>query len=190
MITTTAHRILVTLVLAAAMALTRSHHFADLVHLPDASWAVFFLAGFYLASGRAFAALLALAVISDFAAITFGGVSDFCISPAYGFLVPAYGMLFLAGRWYGGRYRLTLATLSALLVSVFSGTLACELLSSGGFFFFSGRFADPGWSEFGHRLALYFPGALESVMLYLGMAMLVHVTLTMSAKRRRVREAA
>jgi hypothetical protein len=33
------------LLLAALMLATRSHHFASPLHLPDASWAVFFLAG-------------------------------------------------------------------------------------------------------------------------------------------------
>ncbi|MBS1214128.1 MAG: uncharacterized protein H6R26_2745, partial [Proteobacteria bacterium] len=34
------------LALFALMAATRSHHFASVTHLPDASWAVLFLAGF------------------------------------------------------------------------------------------------------------------------------------------------
>ncbi len=33
------------LLLAALMTATRSHHFASTLHLPDASWAGFFLAG-------------------------------------------------------------------------------------------------------------------------------------------------
>ncbi len=34
--------------LALLMAATRSHHFATALHLPDASWAVFFLAGDFI----------------------------------------------------------------------------------------------------------------------------------------------
>ncbi|MGH8472507.1 MAG: hypothetical protein ACREVJ_08675, partial [Gammaproteobacteria bacterium] len=49
------------LTLALLMAATRSHHFAATLHLPDASWAVFFLAGFYLRPLWVFPALLALA---------------------------------------------------------------------------------------------------------------------------------
>src|SRR5690554_3136356 len=44
--------------LAVLMAATRSHHFASVTHLPDASWAVFFLAGFYLRPLWVFPALL------------------------------------------------------------------------------------------------------------------------------------
>ena len=43
--------------LAALMAATRSHHFASVTHLPDASWAVFFLAGF-ISAALGFPALL------------------------------------------------------------------------------------------------------------------------------------
>jgi hypothetical protein len=172
--------------LAAAMAATRSHHFADLVHLPDASWAVFFLAGFTLVSGWAFAALLALAAFIDFVAITWGGVSDFCVSPAYGFLLPAYGALFMAGRWYGNRYRLGWATLTPLAASAFTGTLVCELLSSGGFYFFSGRFAATSMAEFGERFVRYLPGALESVVFYLGIAVVMHVAFALAAAHRRL----
>jgi hypothetical protein len=40
------------LLLAALIAATRSHHFASALHLPDASWAVFFLAGALLPGWR------------------------------------------------------------------------------------------------------------------------------------------
>jgi hypothetical protein len=93
--------------LAVLMAATCSHHFATALHVPDASWAVFFVAGFYLRPLWTFPALLALAGVSDYVAITSFGVSDFCMSPAYGFLLPAYGSLWFAGRWYAARHRFT-----------------------------------------------------------------------------------
>ena len=82
--------------LALLIAATRSHHFATALHLPDASWAVFFLAGFYLRPLWMFPALMALAGVSDYMAIAWFGVSDFCMSPAYGFLLLAYGALWIA----------------------------------------------------------------------------------------------
>ncbi|WP_234406193.1 hypothetical protein [Methylobacillus glycogenes] len=54
---------------------------------------MFFLAGVYLRPVWAFPALLALAGGLDLAAVTWGGVDNFCTSPAYGFLLPAYGTL-------------------------------------------------------------------------------------------------
>jgi hypothetical protein len=61
---TTRSRLTIFLVLAAVMAATRLNHFGV---VPDASWAVFFIAGFYLrGSARwAFPALMVLAVAID-----------------------------------------------------------------------------------------------------------------------------
>ncbi len=51
------------LALAALMILTRSHHFASAVHLPDASWAVFLLAGALLPGWRPLAASAGIAAV-------------------------------------------------------------------------------------------------------------------------------
>ncbi|MGH8575448.1 MAG: hypothetical protein ACREXX_23260 [Gammaproteobacteria bacterium] len=168
------------LALATLMAATRSHHFVTLHHLPDASWAVFFLAGFYLRPLWVFPALLALAGASDYVAIAWFSVSDFCISPAYGFLIPAYGALWAAGRRYAARHRFALSTLMPLAGSVLVGAVACELLSSGGFYFFSGRFAETSLVELGVRLAKYFPPSLESLAFWMGIAIVVHMVFTLA----------
>ena len=55
------------LALAVLMAATRSHHFATALHLPDASWAVFFLAGVYLWRVSMLPALMAEAALIDYA---------------------------------------------------------------------------------------------------------------------------
>ena len=72
-------------ILAIVMLATRVNHFSA---LPDASWAVFFVAGFYLrGSARwAFPLLMALAVLIDFFVITGQGIdfwSHYCVSIAY-----------------------------------------------------------------------------------------------------------
>jgi hypothetical protein len=85
------------IVLALLMAATCGYHFVTIEHLPSASWAAFFIAGMYLGSRLVFPALLAEAALLDFAAITWGGVSNFCVTPAYGFLLPAYSTLWVAG---------------------------------------------------------------------------------------------
>jgi flagellar biosynthesis protein FliQ len=180
--TTSRTSLIIGLVLATFMAATRSHHFATLTHLPDASWAVFFLAGFYLRPLWIFPALLALAGVSDYVAISQFGVSDFCVSPAYGFLVPAYGALWLAGRWYARRYRFHVATLLPLTVAVLAGAALAELLSSGGFYFFSGRFVETSFAEFGARLFQYFPQALEGLAIYAGAAAIAHALLGLASR--------
>ncbi|MGX2039366.1 hypothetical protein ACWJKU_04425 [Methylocaldum sp. MU1018] len=178
----------VALGLAALMAATRSHHFASVTHLPDASWAVFFLAGFYLRPAWMFPALLGLAGLSDYVAITWLGVSDFCVSPAYGFLLPAYGALWLAGRWYARRHHFRFSTLPSLALALLTGAAISELLSSGGFYFFSGRYVETNFAEFGARLAKYFPHALEGIALYIAAAILVHVAFGLARPGRSVED--
>jgi hypothetical protein len=168
--------VMITLMLAALMAATRSHHFATAFHLPDASWAVFFLAGIYLRPVSMLPALMAEAALIDYAAVTWGGVSSFCITPAYAFLVPAYSALWLAGRWYAGRHLLALSTLIPLAGSVLVGAAVCELFSSGGFYLFSGYFK-PTFTDFGIRLAKYFPLSLAAMMFYVMLAVIVHAVL-------------
>ena len=74
---------LVAITLIIIMALTRFGHVGSAFSLPDASLAVFFLAGFTV-SGLGFLVLLLLeAGLIDYLAITQFNVSDFCMSPAY-----------------------------------------------------------------------------------------------------------
>lgn len=166
-------------VLALLIAATHGHHFASYTHLPAATWAVFFLTGFYLRRVWVFAALLVEIVAIDYVAITFGGVNAFCVSPAYAFLLPAYGSLWLAGRWFAARYSFSWAAIAPFSGSLFAGALVSDLLSSGGFYFFSGRFVDPSLAEFGLRMVKYFPHALSSLAFWMGVAIAVHVTFSL-----------
>jgi hypothetical protein len=170
--------------LIALLVLTRGDHFPTLQQLlPSASWAVFFLAGVYLRPAWAPALLFGTAGALDYAAVTWGGTSDFCVSPAYIALLPAYGSLWLAGRWYAGRYRGAPPTLLPLAAGAFAGTLLGEVISSGGFYFYSGRFADPTFAEFTVRFEKYFPASLESTLFWVAAAALVHVVAAMSRDR-------
>ena len=176
----TRNQIVIGLALAAALTLTRGQHFATLHSLPGASWAVFFLAGVYLRPLWMLPAALGLAWFLDFAAFTWGGTSGFCLTPAYVFLLPAYTSLWLAGHWYAAHHRFAWTTLVPLAASVVAGAAVCELFSSGGFYFFSGRFAEPTLIEFGARLAKYFPSYLGSLAFYVGIAVAVHALLVLA----------
>jgi hypothetical protein len=167
-------------ILALLVAATHGHHFSSALHMPPATWAVFFLAGFYVRRAWLFALLLAEVVLLDYVALTAGGVSAFCFSPAYGFLLPAYGSLWLAGRWYAMRYRFAWNTLPALTASLLGSVALAEIFSSGGFYFLSGRFADTSLAEFGSRLLMYFPYSLQSFAFWAGIAIVVHAALTLS----------
>jgi hypothetical protein len=179
------HQLWIGLALVALLALTRGHHFASIENLPSASWAVFFLAGFYLRSAWAFALLLGEAVLLDYAAITFGGVSSFCVTPAYGFLLPAYGSLWLAGRRFAARYALAWSALLPFAAAFMMGAVASELFSSGGFYFFGGRYVDPTLAEFGSRLVQYFPRMLSSFAFWVATATVVHLAFAYTSGLRR-----
>jgi hypothetical protein len=181
------NQLLVGLLLALAMAVTRLQHACGVGHVLDASWAVFFLGGFYLRSSWAFAAFMVEAVLLDLAAVTWGGVSSSCISPAYALLLPAHGALWLAGRWYAGNYRPNWSTLPALAASVFVGTALAEFIASGGFYVFSGRFAEISLAGFAGRLVDYFPTSLDGTVLYIGLAAITHVAVLAIRERPALR---
>ncbi len=162
---------------------TRDQHFATLHSLPGASWAVFFLAGVYLRPQWILPALLVTVWMVDFtphlltgstlAEIASGGEA-YCLTPAYLFLLPAYSALWLSGRWYAGQYRFEWRTLLPLSAAVVVGAISCELFSSGGFYLFSGRIAEPTLAGFTTGVMGYFPGYLQSLVFYIGIAAVIH----------------
>lgn len=171
------------LALTLLMLLTRSHHWASIDSLPDASWAIFFLLGVYVRALWVVPALIAASVLVDYAAITWGGVSDFCVSPAYWLLVPAYLVLFAGGRFYAHGHRLSLPGLFRLVGVALAAVTVAELLTSGGFYAFSGRFAEPTLAGFVPRFGHYFPPTLGTFALYLGVAAVAHVALAAAFRR-------
>lgn len=163
-------------ILLAAMLITRAH-VTD--HLLDASWAVFFLAGFYLRNAQAFGVFMATAVVIDYVAITKFGASDFCVSQAYVALVPAYGALYVAGRWFAWHYQgETLATLGNLVLAVVVGFAVSEVISSGSFYAFSGKFAEFSLTEFAGRLMKYAPHGLYVTSLYVAVGAAMHLAVS------------
>ena len=165
-------QLIIAIILATLVVLTRSQHFSDLHNLPGASWAVFFLAGVYIKSRWGLAGFLSLAFLLDLSAY-WGGVNSSCFTPAYAMLLPAYAALWMAGRWYAKQHDLTFTSLLLLSVAVLVGTFSCELFSSGGYYLFSGKF-DPSFSEFAGRLVKYYPSYLGSAAFYVTLTALIH----------------
>lgn len=181
------HQLWIAFALALVMLVTRGQHVAEVsLALPDASLAVFFLAGLYLTPVWAFAAFFAGALAIDLAAVGWGGVSAYCMSPAYLLLVPAYGAMWAAGRWSARRYQPAWETLYPLGTALWFGVMAAELLASGGFYLFSGRFTDLSFAGFAERLMAFFPQTLSALALYVGLALIVHLgVLVLSGAGRR-----
>jgi hypothetical protein len=168
--------------LALVMAVTRIH--PSLLHhaVWDASWGVFFLAGFWLrGSARwAFPLLMAEAVLVDYAVISQQGIpfwSHYCVSPAYWALVAAYGALWLGGSWLAKRQRgLTLATLGLAAPALLVSEAASYLISNGSFYWLSDSVPAPrsigAW--FANLGDWYLP-FLETTAAYVALGAVLHV---------------
>lgn len=160
--------------LAALMAMTRFNHFGTAVALPDASYAVFFLAGLFLGKGRAAAAillsLLAGAVLIDCYAINFQNVSAWCVTPAYGGLQLAYVCLWLMGRVFAPHYSHDIRGFVGLgLMTLLAGSVAFWIANAA-FFLFAGYFDSMSVGEYVSRVAGYQLSYVIVMLVYVGFA--------------------
>ena len=158
--------------LALLMLATRYHHFGDALHLPDASLAVFFLAGALLTSIAAFPLLLLEAGLIDYLAMSVNGVSDWCFSPAYWFLIPTYACLWLGGRWSPSIYALTSGQVIAVCAIFVVATSLAFIISNGSFYALSGKFQDLNLLEYGTRVVKYYPPYIFNAFLYTASAVI------------------
>jgi hypothetical protein len=178
-------RLSIFLALAAVMAATRLNHFGA---IPDASWAMFFVAGFYLREQArwAFPALMVVAVAVDAYVITASGMnfwSHYCVSPGYWFLLPAYFSLWAAGTLvarFGGKPGAN--TLGLLVVAVFAGTALCHLFAQGGFYWLSDSVAAPTVAGWAKNYADWFLPYLRTTGIYVGLATVLHVAFVQLAR--------
>ena len=166
--------------LALTMAATRfGGHSGTAWAPPDASWAVFFLAGFYLAGEWrwALAALLFEAVAIDFAAIRHG-LSNYCLTAAYWFIVPAYAVLWLGGAWLRRRYQRVPRDLGRLAISLALSVTVCFLLTQGSFYWLGARIASPSVSGWWSNFLGWYGVFLAVSAGYVGFAATGHLLLT------------
>lgn len=169
--------------LGALMIATRFKHFGDVLHLPDASMALFFLGGLYLRRHLAFVGFVLLAVLIDEVSVHYLGISDFCMTPAYAFLPLAYAVLWYAGRAMSrtmdGTARHAALTWAVAMLAA-AGSFA---ISNGSFYWLGGRYAQPHVAEYVARLLQWAPLFLRTTAAYLAVALAAHVVL---AKGRRM----
>lgn len=166
-------------ILLLIMVATRGHISS---HLQDASWAIFFLAGFYLRHWLSFAVFMAAAFFTDLAAINIAGVDNYCFTPAYAFTVPAYAALWAAGGWFAGRNLEHWSSALRFFGAAVGGILISFVISNAGFYAFSNHFAEMGATEYAVSVAKYLPLYLQTTLFYLAVAALVHIAV-MQAKR-------
>jgi hypothetical protein len=175
--------------LIALMAMTRGHHFASIDILPSASWAVFFLAGFYLRASWMLPLLMAQAFIMDFMPVLTEGVTDaYCLTPAYWVLVPAYSLMWFAGRLAKDHAAVNLFSITRFAVIVVLATLITQLISSGGYYVWSGKFPDPSMAEFADRIVKYLPKHAVNIAFYLTVSLCIHWVVRESQQRAPVEQ--
>lgn len=171
-------RIGIFLVLALVMAGTRINHFGA---LPDASWAVFFVAGFYLRDSLrwVFPLLMALAVFIDFLVINSMGLNfwgHYCMSPAYAFLLVAYAVM-----WFGGallqRLHREIGVRSLLLLSgvLVLATSLCFVISNGSYYQLSDEVTSPSLAGWFKNMGDWYLGYLRTTLAYVSVAAAAHV---------------
>ena len=180
-------RLFIGLGLMALMLATRFHHFGDAFHLPDASWAVLFLAGFYLSPGWLLGLMLE-AVAIDAAAVGWLGVSGYCLTPAYAGLQVAHLALWSGGRLcrrhIAGDAAGNAAAMAHLAGIAAGATALAFLVSNGTFYWLGGRVADTSLAQFAVTFIDYGPAFLASTLMYLSAAALIHAAAVRLAASR------
>lgn len=177
---TVPQRAVILTLLAVALAATRLHHFNA---VPDASWAVYFVGGFYLSQWTrwAFPVLMLLAVVVDFIVISGQGIdfwSHYCVSPGYWALVPAHFAMW-AGGWWLQRHHVGIGwkALGLLAVTLPVSVALCHLFAQGGFYWLANAVAEPTlagwWKNYTDWLGPY----LRVATMYVAFAALAHVAL-------------
>lgn len=187
MVKTLTQRLGIFLALALVMAVTRIH--LSLLHhdVSDASWAIFFLAGFWLrGAGRwagfnwVFPLLMAEAVLVDYLVIHSQGIdfwSHYCVSVAYWFLIPSYFSLWLGGSWLAKhQLGLRLPTLGLAMVALLVSWAVCYLLSNGSFYWLSNSVPLPrSFASWFANLGDWYLPFLQTTALYVGVGAVLHV---------------
>jgi hypothetical protein len=164
-------------VLLLALVLTRSgitrSHFGTEFNLPDASWAVFWMMGLF-AAHLAWPMLALVACVGIDYFVISGGVSDYCMTPAYALLMPAYMSLWAFGKWSRSQLPLRAASLPRLAVSMTAGVLSCFAISNAAFYLLSGYFAQMPLALYAQTVVRYLPYYLLHTAVYAGTGLLIH----------------
>jgi hypothetical protein len=163
--------------LALAMAATRFPASGATFHLQDASWAVFFAAGFYLREQWrwAFPALMVEAVAIDYLTTRYLGTSNYCITLAYSFLLPAHACLWLGGSLLRKHLGGTPRDAALLAVSLFGAVSLCYLVSNGSFYWLGGKAAARSWNGWIANFVDWYWLFLRPSLVYVGTVAVLHV---------------
>ena len=161
----------ISLTLLSLLWVTRSgvvgSHFGSALNLPDASWAVFWLLGFWTRRVHWLAVAFIASMTADYFAVKHGTRTD-CFTPAYIFLLPAYLSLWGAGRWAQHRLTSNVKCWPMVSLSVIAGVLACFICSNIGMYIASDTVNSLSAWEYMLAIAHYLPLYLATTSMYVG----------------------
>lgn len=183
--TANAQRAFILSLLVLLMAGTRINHFAP---VPDASWAVFFIGGFYLRGWTrwAFPLLMGLAVVVDWAVISSQGMNfwqHYCVSAAYWMLIPAYFAMWAGGMLLRRYYRAASWKSLGLLAATLVGSVAvCHLIAQGSFYWISASVSEPTFAGWAKNYSDWLLPYLRTAALYTGAAAVLQVVFEAATK--------
>ena len=174
--------------LAALMLATRISHFGSSLLLPDASLAIFFLGGMFLAksvrlSMVTFSALILVAGLIDYYATSVLGVSDWCFTPGYWFLIPIYGSLWMVGRWFSLNYSVQGKGMTVLILAAWAANSFAFMLSNATFYLFSDLFTEMSFIEYTASVSQYYVSYVSVAMLYITCAVGMQVIFKILGKQ-------
>lgn len=163
--------------LALLMSISRCQPLEHFLELPDASWAVFFIGGFYLRPiiRWALPLLMVEPLVIDWFAVQHMGVSDFCVTQAYWFLIPTHAAMWFGGQWLRSRATQDLRGLGALALSAFIATTVAYAISNGSFYWLGHREPNPNFAPYIERFAQYYQWFLLVPCAYIACTAVVHL---------------
>jgi len=170
--------------LTALMVGTRSGHLGTAWSLPDATWPVLYLAGFYFGLQWRWALpfLLCTAVAVDFVVIRYAGVSSYCVTIAYAFMLPAYSLLWLGGVWLRRTYRHEPRDLVRCAVSFALAASLCFFVTHTSFYWLGGRVAQPSLAGWWAGVAHWYPDFIGVSFIYIGIAAVLQAAFARTAR--------
>jgi hypothetical protein len=157
-------KLAVAAVIAFFMLLTRGSHVLTAVSLPDASLVLFLLGGMLLGRLAWFVVFFLLASFIDFGAAAANSWYAFCLTDGYWGLIPAYGAMWLGGRWLAKRADAFAPV--AYAATTLITTLVAFVISTQTYYLFSGRFPNNGLMETMQYGWNYLPSYLGYTAMY------------------------
>ncbi len=166
----------VSLALLSLLWITRSgvvgSHFGSALNLPDASWAVFWLLGFWVRQVRWLIAGFVASATADYFAVQHGTSAD-CFTLAYIFLIPSYLSLWVAGRWAQRQSLFEDSTWATHALSLLVGVFACFTCANIGMYLASETVNQLSIWNYTLAVAHYLPLYLATTALYVSVGLLI-----------------